>query len=148
MEIIDYPDYLIYLDGKVYNQKNKRYIIQSDDGKGYLKLKLNGDFKRIHRLLAIHYIPNPDNKSTIDHIDGNKLNNDISNLRWVNQIENSNAYRSIPKNNTSGIKNICYHKRTGVWYYRKNYYGKSFERSSKNKQLVLWVKFVDNLLFN
>lgn len=42
----------------------------------------------LHRLIAIHFIPNPENKPQINHIDWNKLNNNISNLEWCNQSEN------------------------------------------------------------
>lgn len=43
----------------------------------------------IHRLLAETFIPNPENKKTVNHIDGNKLNNIISNLEWATQSENN-----------------------------------------------------------
>jgi hypothetical protein len=44
---------------------------------------------KIHRLIAIHFIPNPDNKPKINHIDGNKLNNNLDNLEWCTDMENS-----------------------------------------------------------
>ena len=50
------------------------------DGKMYLK--------RVHRLFAEHFIPNPENKPYINHIDGNPLNNTLDNLEWVTQKEN------------------------------------------------------------
>jgi hypothetical protein len=56
--------------------------------KGYRCLCLNGKKYREHRLIAEKFIPNPDNKPHINHIDGNKSNNSIDNLEWVTPSEN------------------------------------------------------------
>lgn len=46
----------------------------------------------VHRLVATHFIDNPENKKIVDHIDHNKLNNNIDNLRWLSHTENANHY--------------------------------------------------------
>lgn len=55
----------------------------------------------VHRLVALAFIPNPLNLQQVDHIDRNKLNNTISNLRWVSAAENQQN-KGMPKHNTSG----------------------------------------------
>jgi uncharacterized secreted protein with C-terminal beta-propeller domain len=60
--------------------------------RGYIEHKLWGKDKKfhnklLHRLLAEAFIPNPENKPTVDHIDRNTSNNDLSNLRWATHYE-------------------------------------------------------------
>ena len=91
MDITDCPNYLIYDDGRIFSKKRKKFMKPSIDKDGYLSLLLyDGEkYKRfsIHRLIALHYIPNPENKQTVDHIDRNKTNNKIENLRWATLTE-------------------------------------------------------------
>ena len=99
MEIQDYPNYMIYEDGRVYNKKRNIFMKPTLDNVGYLIIGLSENGKRIqtsiHRLIALHYITNPDNKPCVDHIDRDRQNNNIENLRWVTMRENcSNSCRS------------------------------------------------------
>ena len=55
---------------------------------GYLIVTLNGVKYYYHRILAKHFIPNPDDLPEVDHIDRNKANNTLENLRWVRKSEN------------------------------------------------------------
>lgn len=84
--------------GRVISTKQKNgvrdYLIGSMNDKGYCVVSLNKDGVlktfAVHRLVAEHFIPNPENKPEIDHIDTNPSNNRVSNLRWVTHEENMN----------------------------------------------------------
>lgn len=64
--------------------------------------------RRVHRLLAAAYIPNPENLPMINHKDGNKLNNSLGNLEWYNQLGNmQHAFRTGLVNNTGLNNGMC-----------------------------------------
>lgn len=107
MEIQGFSNYLIYPDGRVFSKKRNKFMKHHNDGYGYLFVHLKTN-KKIHRLVAEHYIANPENKREVDHIDRNKNNNDVSNLRWVSSKENckNRKAKKVQKNNKLGHKNI------------------------------------------
>ena len=120
MEINGYPNYLIYLNGKVYNKKHKRYLKPTLGKAGYYTVQLGrGNRVKIHRLLAIHFIENPDNKPFVDHWDQNKTNNKLNNLRWVTKSENEQNTGVRKNNKSTGIKNITYHTKSKGFQYEK-----------------------------
>lgn len=81
-------DYTITKDGRVINNKWGREVKPDKNGKGYLRVHIVGKKRFIHRMVAEKYIPNPENKPQVNHIDGNKTNNNVENLEWVSNYEN------------------------------------------------------------
>ena len=85
-----------------YKRTGKGKILKNiEDYKGYLEVGLTKNGKRkqfkIHRLVAEAFIPNPENKPCIDHINTVKSDNRVENLRWVTYKENSNNEKTLEK---------------------------------------------------
>jgi hypothetical protein len=125
--IKDYTNYSVSNFGNVKNNNTGKILKQSITN-GYTQVSLwkNGKGKhyRVHRLIALAFIPNPDNKSFIDHVDNDRSNNNIDNLRWCTNQENS-CNRQLSSNNTSGYKGVNFYKTYNCWRAEIKLNGKS-----------------------
>lgn len=93
-------NYSINEQGQVRNDKTGHIRRPTPNKRnGYLVVDLYKDNKRekvpIHRLVAEAFIPNPENKLTVDHIDGNRQNNSIDNLRWATYSEQNSRFETL-----------------------------------------------------
>jgi hypothetical protein len=101
--------YIIHPDGRLFNSRKKEYLNGSISRAGYLRYTISVKKYRFrvsaHRLVAIKFIPNPEGFPIINHKDGNKLNNNVSNLEWCNQSHNvKHAYKVCGKKaNKTGL---------------------------------------------
>lgn len=82
--------------GNIYSKyRNSGYVkmhTKIDKSTGYV---LCGGSLKVHRLVALAFLPNPENKPQVNHKDGNKLNNSVENLEWATQSENMiHAYKN------------------------------------------------------
>ena len=150
-EIINYPNYLIYEDGRVYNKKFKRFLKPRLNRGGYLRIGIRKkDTKQkhftIHKLIALHYIPNIDNKPCIDHINRIKTDNRIENLRWATHSENAiNRNKTIKgtliRKSRFGTFKIIFRRNT--LYYIKT--TKTFEEAIIQRDLMLSMFIHDHV---
>ena len=129
LNISGYKNYKISNFGRVMNSRTGRILKPRADGHGYLNVYLCKDGKgknhKIHKLVANEFIDKIDGKTCVDHIDKNRLNNIVENLRWVTRSENDRN-RSMMVTNTSGFKGVCYHKLAKKYQARIGHEGKYY----------------------
>ena len=102
-QIDNFDGYFVTKDGKIFStRKTKNFIelktnVDKKTGYVFVMFNINGKSyrKTVHRIVAKSFIPNPENKEQVNHIDGNKQNNNISNLEWNTRSENmQHAYKT------------------------------------------------------
>lgn len=132
IEIENFSNYKINKEGSIYSCKLKRLmkILITRDGYYYVDIIKDGKKykKYIHRLLAIAFINNLDNKPEIDHIDRNKANNNLDNLRWVTRTENNRNKANYKDNLTAEQLEARKEKRKE---YERQYHKLRYEKLKK-----------------
>lgn len=150
--------YLIGSDGSIKNTHKtlKTFIINS----GYKAIILTRNKTRkhflLHRLVASYFLENTDNKKEVNHIDGNKLNNNVCNLEWVTSSENklhaidiglkvyNNPTVGLKLSNKSKYHNVGWDKKRNKWkaairHNNKTYFQKRFDSELDAALHVNWA---------
>jgi len=143
MEVNGFPNYIIYKDGRCFSKFRNIYLTPRNR-QDYLTYALYRDDGKqhnltIHRLVALHYIPNPNNYRVVNHIDADPHNNNISNLEWCSDIYNAQSKNKLRSNIGTIVKYEGKRKTSylgkvrifGVYHYTK-----SCETSEKVQELL------------
>jgi hypothetical protein len=114
-------DYFVDIKGCVYSKRKFTKLTELKQHKtghgGYLKVRISNKDHFVHRLVAIAYLENLENKETVNHIDGNKENNHVSNLEWCTRSENTqHAYNTGLHKPYTGIKDKGNNKFADEWF--------------------------------
>jgi hypothetical protein len=129
--IKDFENYSVSNFGNVRNIKTGKILKPGKTRCGYYQVKLYKDGntypKTIHKLVGEYFIANPYNKQCVDHINNNKLDNNINNLRYVTYQENQ-MNSKLSSKNTSNHKGVYYRKNLKKW-------GAQIMINGKNKNL-------------
>ena len=160
VELINYPDYEI-LNTYPYTirKKSNHYIIkESLNGSGYVQIHLNNKTIKKHRIIAEQFIPNPDKLSCVDHINHDRSDYHIENLRWCDYSTNNKnqsthkgvEYNYVDDIDEDAIEVIEYGNHIFIdYYYDQNtdkfyfWNGKQFKELTDcedNKTGLLYVK--------
>ena len=140
MNFKEYHGYKVYDNGVIISKRLGKPLKLSHNKDGYLHFTMCIDEKRttklVHRLVAELFLPNFYGKRTVDHIDRNRTNNSLYNLRWATQSEQCHNTK-IPSSNISGVKGVSYYKRNDTWNANITINGTRLSKYFKTKELAI-----------
>lgn len=110
--------YAVTTDWKVWSHRRWKFLKDTknrENGYFIVSLRPNWLYKRVHRIVAHAFIPNPENKSQVNHINGIRTDNRVENLEWATPHENTlHGYRSNWRQSATAIRII---QKTLSWEY-------------------------------
>jgi hypothetical protein len=119
----DYLGYTVYSDGRIKSNGERKVFLKGyDTGSGYDSVKLNGKNFYRHKVISACFIGERQEGYTVNHIDGNKMNNDISNLEYITREDNykhaldnnlkKNIGQSLTEDEASDLVEFYYNTKT------------------------------------
>lgn len=145
--------YMINTHGDIYSGISNKFLKPFKNPQGYMLIDIQHGgqtyTRQVHRLVALAFIPNPDHLETVNHKDGNKSNNDVSNLEWMTRLDNvRHAWRTGLAKPRYGIDNPAnvysidqIHMVCSLIELGGLTYDEIAERCGVNKTLVRDIKF-------
>lgn len=98
-EVPEWSWYLVNEQGQIFNTKTNKHLVGDKNNIGYHRVTLYNNKQRkrifIHRLVAELFLDNPNSFAEVNHIDGNKDNNSVTNLEWCDRTHNEREARRI-----------------------------------------------------
>ena len=91
----------------VRRKDSRGHTLGTHGANGYLTISINGKTRFVHRLIAETFIPNPENKTTVDHVDRDKMNNFLENLRWATPKEQADNREFVLNRHDVGASREC-----------------------------------------
>ena len=145
---MDYFGFTVYPCGQIRGKRGKmlKHAINKQ-GYHWVDMRIKGVRKnmKVHRLVAMCYLENPENKATVNHTDNNTHNNDLTNLTWMTMQENNAAKFKMQTNNTSGIIGVSLHTQSNLWLAQLTSYGKVYSKYFKTKdEAIIYRKYLED----
>ena len=150
----NFSKYEINREGELFN-KNTNFQLKGTVDKGYIRVHIINDTTGkaqqmfLHRLVAEAFLENPNEYDEIDHIDNNKINNNVANLRWCSRSQN-NTNREAYSSNREGVpekkfKYVTWDKKKQKWCGKIQVNGKTKHIGSSDNDEELYIMCLDFL---